>query len=83
MLGPMDIMCCHTCHALLPLSQCHVPHGTQDHLLGRVVDIWIASDSFQATLAGCTYGAQQTDERHFSLVLPSRERRENLYASQV
>ena len=52
LLDPMDIMCCHTCHALLPLLLFHGPCGTQDHLLGRVVNVWSASVQFHAPLVG-------------------------------
>lgn len=83
LVDPLETVSCHTCHALLPLSQRHAPNGSQTHLLNRFVQVCDSHRSFCAILTACNYGEGQDDERHFTLTLPTGEIVENVFASQV
>lgn len=82
LVDPREVISCHTCHSLLPLSRRHAPPlDCASLLVNRVIKLIDDVQVQTAIITACEYGPLEDDERTFTLTLSSGNQLEQIKAS--
>ncbi|KAI5077831.1 hypothetical protein GOP47_0007655 [Adiantum capillus-veneris] len=79
-----NIVCCHTCHALLPLSQKHMSANSTSQIMNHLVQLWDGENPANGSIIACDHEVSHIDcERHLTVKLDDGRIYEKIYASRT